>query len=621
MNSSPQDDFKDLYDRITWGAIAILVLLGMLVLRAWYLQIVEGETYRGLAETNRVRVVSVLPQRGLIFDRHGRLLVNNTPGFTAYVVPEDAPAPLDSLIERLALYLELPAEDIRDRITSQRTARPYTPIPIKNHLTLKEVALIEAHRLDLPGVKIEVEAQRNYPYGGWAAHLLGYVSEMSAAQRATPEFENLPLGIQVGQYGAEQAYDAILRGQPGEKGIEVDALGHERRVVSHTPPIQGDDLYLTIDADVQIAAEEALSGKAGVVVALDPTSGDIIAMTSHPDFDPNVLSAALTASRWAELLADPGRPLNNRAIQGQYPPGSTFKIVVAAAALERRAVTARSQLTCNGGKFFGNRVFRDWKAGGHGIVDLHRALVESCDVYFYEVGDQLGVDAIAEFSKEFGLGEVTGIALSSEKKGLIPSTEWKQATRHEPWYPGETLSVAIGQGYVSTTPLQLAMMIGTVATGGERHRPRYLREIRHRDGTVRIQEATAGERSTVSARTFALLREALKGVVVETHGTGAAARSSVTQIAGKTGTAQVASMPAGSRKARGNLEDHAWFVAFAPMDSPRIAVTVLVEHGGHGGAVAAPIAKRVIEAYLGPPPGAAPNPVEASDQRPGGAAG
>ncbi len=619
MSSSPQDDFKDLYDRITWGVLAILVLLGMLLLRAWYLQVVEGETYRGLSETNRVRVVSVLPQRGLIFDRHGRLLVNNTPGFTAYVVPEDAPVPIDSLIERLALYLELPAEDIRERIASQRSARPYTPIPIKNHLALKEVALIEAHRLDLPGVKIEVEAQRNYPYGAWAAHLLGYVSEVSAIQRSAAEFENLPLGMQVGQYGAELAYDTTLRGQPGEKGVEVDALGHERRVVNQVPPVQGDDVHLTIDAEVQLAAEDALQGKAGVVVALDPGTGELIAMVSHPDFDPNMLSGALTASRWAELLADPGRPLNNRAIQGQYPPGSTFKVVVAAAALERRAVTPHSQIACSGGKFFGNRVFRDWKAGGHGIVDLHRAMVESCDVYFYEVGGQLGVDAIAEFAQAFGLGEVTGIALSSEKKGLIPSTAWKLANRREPWYPGETLSVAIGQGYVSVTPLQMAMMIGTVATGGERHPPRYVREIRHRDGTVVIPEVRPTERVAVSPRTFAVLREALKGVVVEAHGTGAAARSSITQIAGKTGTAQVVGMAQGSRKSR--VEDHAWFVAFAPMDAPRIAVTVLVEHGGHGGSVAAPIAKRVIEAYLGGQPGASPSPVVVRDRRPAGAAG
>lgn len=623
MTSSPQDDFKDLYDRITWGALAILAVLGVLLLRTWYLQVVQGDTYRGLADTNRVRVVSVLPQRGLIFDRQGRLLVNNTPGFTAYVVPEDAPAPLDALIERLALYLGMPEEDVRARIAGQRIAKPFTPIPIKNHLTLKEVALIEAHRLDLPGVKIEVEAQRNYPYGAWAAHLLGYVSEVSSTQRATPEFENLPLGIQVGQYGAELAYDAALRGQPGEKGVEVDALGHERRVVSQVSPLQGDELHLTIDADVQLAAEEALQGKAGVVVALDPTTGEVIAMVSHPDFDPNMLSGALTSSRWAELLGDPGRPLNNRAIQGQYPPGSTFKIVVAAAALERRVVTPQTQTACKGGKFFGNRVFRDWKAGGHGIVDLHRALVESCDVYFYEVGDQLGVDAIAEFSRAFGLGDPTGIALASEKKGLIPSTEWKLAARREPWYPGETLSVSIGQGYVSATPLQLAMMIGTVATGGERHVPRYVREIRHRDGTVVVPDTAPAEHATVSRRTFAVLREALKGVVVEPHGTGSAARSTVTHIAGKTGTAQVVAMTPGSRKARvAHLDDHAWFVAFAPLDTPRIAVTVLVEHGGHGGSAAAPIAKRVIETYLGTDQGAPlPGSVLGADRRFVGAAG
>jgi penicillin-binding protein 2 len=600
MTSSPQDDFQDLYDRITWGVFAILLLMGLLLVRSWYLQIATGQVYRELADNNRVRVVSVLPQRGLIYDRRGRLLVNNTPGFTLYLVLEDAPQPLDFLIERLAPYIDLTEEEIRDRISTRRAGGPFTPIPIKSHLTLKEVALIESHRHEFPGVKIEVEAQRNYPHGAWAAHVLGYVSEVSATQRESEEYEDLPLGMQVGQYGAEQAYDAELRGQPGEKGVEVDALGHERRVVRQTPPTRGDDLTLTIDADVQRVAEEALKDKAGVVVALDPANGEVIAMVSHPDFDPNVLSVGLTSARWAELLADPGHLLNNRAIQGQYPPGSIFKIVVATAALERKAVTADWRTTCLGGKTFGNRRFRDWKASGHGIVDLHRAIVESCDVYFYEVGNELGVDAIAEFAKLYGLGEPTGIRLASEKKGIVPSTAWKLATRREPWYPGETLSVAIGQGYVNVTPLQMAAMIGTVATGGERHRPRYVRSIHLRDGSVVAPDPEPAEAPvSVSARTFALLRQALRGVVVEPHGTGGAAKSAVADLAGKTGTAQVVGMPQTGRVAGAKqIEDHAWFVAFAPLESPRIAVAVLVEHGGHGGSVAAPIAKQVIEAYL-----------------------
>jgi penicillin-binding protein 2 len=600
MTSSPQDDFQDLYDRITWGAVVILLLMGLLVIRAWYLQVVEGHTYRELADNNRVRIVSMLPQRGLMYDRRGRLLVNNMPGFTLYLVLEDAPKPLDPLIERLAPYLEMTEEDIRDRVKNRRVGGPFTPIPIKSHLSLKEVALIESHRPDFPGVKIEVEAQRNYPYGAWAAHLLGYVSEVSAVQRGSEEFATLPPGMQVGQYGAELAYDAVLRGQAGEKGVEVDAMGHERRVVRQTPPIQGDDVFLTIDADVQREAEEALRDKAGVIVAMDPTTGEVIALVSHPDFDPNVLSVGLTVSRWAELLADPGRPLNNRAIQGQYPPGSTFKIVVATAALERKAITPDWRTTCLGGKFFGNRRFRDWKAGGHGIIDLHRAIVESCDVYFYEVGNQIGVDAIAEFAEAYGLGEPTGIRLSSEKKGVIPSTRWKLAARHEPWYPGETLSVSIGQGYVNVTPLQMAMMIGTVAMGGERHRPRYVRSIRQRDGSMVDPEPESPlDPMHVSAQTFALLRQALRGAVVEPGGTAHSARSTMTEVAGKTGTAQVVGMPQGGRATPvKNFEDHAWFVAFAPVESPRIAVAVLVEHGGHGGSAAAPIAKRIIETYL-----------------------
>jgi len=356
---------------------------------------------------------------------------------------------------------------------------------------------------------------------------------------------------------------------------------------------------LTIDADVQQAAEEALGDQLGVIVALDPRSGEILAMVSHPAFDPNALSTGLSTSQWADLLADPGRPLNNRAIQGQYPPGSVFKIVVATAALERKAVSPEWRTPCLGGKFFGNRRFRDWKAGGHGMIDLHRAIVESCDVYFYEVGNQIGVDAIAEFAKAFGLGEQTGIRLPSEKKGTIPSTEWKLAARREPWYPGETLSVAIGQGYVNVTPLQMAAMMGTVATGGERHRPYYVRSIKRRSGEMVSPEQDAPEEPVhVSARTFAVLRQALHGVVVEPNGTGGKARSPMVEIAGKTGTAQVVAMPTAGPRTAKDVEDHAWFVAFAPVEEPRIAVAVLVEHGGHGGSAAAPLAKRVIETYL-----------------------
>lgn len=603
MTSSPQDGFQDLYDRITWAAVAILVFMGLLVGRSWYLQIAGGEVYRELSESNRVRAVSILPQRGLIYDRRGRLLVNNMPGFTLYVVLEDTPKPIAPLIERLAPYIGMSEEEIHERIAGRRATGSFTPIPIKSHLSLREVALIESHRLDFPGVKIEVEAQRNYPYGAWAAHLLGYVSEVSSAQRETGDFGELPPGMPVGQFGVELAYDAVLRGRPGEKGVEVDALGHERRVVRRTEPIRGDDLVLTIDAEVQRVAEEALTGKAGVVVALDPTNGKVIALASHPDFDPNLLAGGLTARQWAAVLGDPGRPLNNRAIQGQYPPGSIFKIVVATAALERKAVTPNSVVSCSGGMFFGNRRFRDWKASGHGIVDIHRALVESCDVYFYEVGNRIGVDAIAEFSKAYGLGAPTGVRLASEKKGLIPSTEWKLAARREPWYPGETLSVAIGQGYVSVTPLQMAMMIGTVATGGERHRPRYVEAIRRRDGSVVEPEPEAARAPLqISRETFAVLRRALRGVVVEPAGTGGQARSAVAEVAGKTGTAQVVGMPQSARPGSQRIEDHAWFVAFAPMEQPRIAVAVLVEHGGHGGSAAAPIAKRIIEMYLASEP-------------------
>jgi penicillin-binding protein 2 len=472
------------------------------------------------------------------------------------------------------------------------------PRKIKDRLSLREATLVESHRFELPGVMIQVESQRNYPAGVTAAHLLGYVGEISGDQLDRAESDDLHQGSIVGQYGVEKSFDRYLRGRAGEKSVEVDALGHEKRAAVVEKPRAGDDLYLTIDLRLQEVAERLLGAESGAIVALDPRSGDVVAMASRPGFDPNVLSRELTAKQWADIVQDEGRPLNNRATQGQYPPGSTFKIVMAAAALETNTVSPSSTVRCTGGYQFGNRLYHDWKADGHGFIELHRALVHSCDVYFYTVGQRMGIDTIATYATQFGLGKETGVELPSERVGIVPSTAWKQKAKGQVWLPGETISASIGQGYVTVTPLQMASLMGTVANKGVLFRPRLVRAVMDRT-TAQLQELPAVPKGKVDIKpdTLALIRNALAGVVTE--GTATRAKSALVSIAGKTGTAQTAALRTGPEKdIPKKLRDHAWFVAFAPVESPTIAVAVLAEHMGHGGSAAAPLAKELIEAYV-----------------------
>lgn len=590
-------ELGELQRRLVVLRIGLLLVVGLLAVRLWHLQIREGPYYRDLSENNRTRSVLLEPARGLIYDRHGVLLANNVPSFSLYVTLEDV-KDREGLIQKLADLLGLDPAMIKKKLAGRGSKM--LPRKIKDRLTLRDATVIESHRLDLPGVMIQVESQRNYPGGMAASHLLGYVGEISADQLEKPEFADLHQGSIVGQYGVEKSFDRHVRGQAGQKSVEVDALGHEKRTVVVDQPLAGNDLYLTIDIRLQKVAEGLLGEESGAIVALDPTSGDILAMASRPGFDPNVLSRELTAKQWVEIVQDEGRPLNNRATQGQYPPGSTFKVPMAVAALESNTMSPSSSVLCTGGYQFGKRVYHDWKATGHGYVDLHKALVHSCDVYFYTVGQRMGIDTMAEYAKEFGLGRETGVELPSERMGIVPSTAWKQKAKNEPWLPGETISAAIGQGYVTVTPLQMASMIGTVANNGVSFRPRLVQAIMDRT-TGNLQELPAVARGKAHAKpeTFRLVKEALADVVTE--GTATRAKSSIVTIGGKTGTAQTASLGKEKRAEKDipkKLRDHAWFVAFAPVDNPKIAVAVLAEHMGHGGSAAAPLAKEVIETYM-----------------------
>ena len=590
-----ESEFGDLHRRLFILRVGLLLVVVLLGLRLWHLQIYEGPYYRDLSENNRTRLVLLEPARGLVYDRHGVLLANNVPSFSLYVTLEDV-KDREVLIQQLTDLLGLDPTIVRKKMTTKGSK--LLPRKIKDRMTLRDATLVESHRLDMPGVMIQVESQRNYPGGVTAAHLLGYVGEISADQLEKPEFLDLHQGSIVGQYGVEKSYDRHMRGMAGQKSVEVDALGHEKKASVVERPQAGNDLYLTIDVRLQKVAEDLLGTEQGAIVALDPNTGDILAMASRPGFDPNVLSRELTAKQWVEIVQDEGRPLNNRASQGQYPPGSTFKIPMAVAALETKTMSPSSTVFCNGGYQFGKRLYHDWKASGHGYVDLHNALVHSCDVYFYTIGQRMGIDVMAEFGRDFGLGKATGVELPSERSGIMPSTAWKQKAKNEQWLPGETISAAIGQGYVTVTPLQMASLVGTVANDGVSYRPRLVQAVMDRM-SGNLQELPAVPRGKINAKpeTFRVIKEALADVV--TKGTATKAKSSLVTIGGKTGTAQVAALRTGPEEnIPKRFRDHAWFVAFAPVESPKIAVAVLAEHMGHGGAAAAPLAKEVIETYM-----------------------
>jgi penicillin-binding protein 2 len=437
---------------------------------------------------------------------------------------------------------------------------------------------------------IEAEVSREYPYGDLGSHLIGYLGKPGPTQLEDPGFRDVPPDMFVGQWGIEKLFDQSLRGIPGKRVIEVNALGRQLRMLQEIPPSKGNDITISIDLNLQQEAEKAFGDRAGALVAMKPDTGELLGMISKPSFDPNLFTRGMSHEQWMAITADRKNPMLNRALQSQYPPGSTFKIVTALAGLETGAINPDMKVDCRGGIRLGNRHFGCWRREGHGVVSLHRAIVESCDVYFYEVGRRLGIDRIYDYATRLGLGKKTGIELGEERQGLIPNTAWKKETRKLPWFPGETLNAAIGQGYVAVTPIQLAFLTGAVANNGTLYHP----------GLIKNQEPLVAGKLTANTENLEIIKKGLFGVVNEHSGTGWAAKSSLTTVCGKTGTAQVVGYRKGMSAQSERFRDHAWFVAFAPDENPEIALAVLVEHGGHGGAAAAPIAKIAIEAYMKP---------------------
>jgi len=577
-----------------WLLVAfVLVFFAAIVLRLWYLQVVKSDYYRQLSESNRVRLVTIRPPRGVIYDRTGIPIAVNMPSYTITFTPEDAKG-TPGVKERLAAILKVPVDELDRRLRSETYRNPYQPVRVKENAGFEEVSQVEAGKADLPGVMVQVELRRYYPYGEFASHLIGYIGKVTPDQLEKAEYKGLPPDFLIGQYGIEKAYDRYIRGESGKVGVEVDAMGRQLRTLYTVEPVAGDDLILPLDFKAQKAAEDALGDQPGAIVALDPNNGDVLAMASRPGFDPNIFPLGLTPAQWKYLALDEDHPLNNRALQGQFPPGSTFKLAMALAGLETGKTDVDKTQQCTGGWFFGNRRFACWQKKGHGTVALHKAIVESCDVYFYKLGNDLGIDNIAKYATYLGLGAVTGTGIQ-EKGGLIPSTAWKKAARHQPWFPGETISCSIGQGYVSVTPIQLARMAATISNGGTVYQPQVVRAIRNKDSGMMVFPTVVAGNAPVNKDNLKIIMDGMKGVVNEPGGTAGSAKSKEVTIGGKTGTAQVIGLGKGSGK---KYKDHAWFVAVAPMEDPKIAVCVLVEHGGHGGSVSAPIAKKVIEAYL-----------------------
>lgn len=596
-----QDGAPELRRRTTVLYILLVLVFGAIIARLFFLQIIEGERFTYLSENNRVRIKRIAGTRGVVLDRRGQLLVDSRPSFDLLFVAEDTEDP-EHTLRQLAGYLGRDEKELLAIFEENKKRAAFEEVVIGKDVDWPTVVAVEAHQLELPGITLRARPRRSYADGPVAAHVLGYLGEIGPRQLKVLKDEGYALGDEVGQYGLERRWEDFLRGQSGGQQVEVDALGRRVRVLHEVTDVPGYTVHLTLDRQLQETAFEALQGKEGTIVVLDVNKGDVLAMVSTPAFDPNIFARGIKSDEWQALIKDRLRPLNNRAIQGQYPPGSTFKVIMAIAGLEEGVLQPENRISDPGFYYFGNRAFRDWKKEGHGAVDLHKAIVESCDVYFYQAGQRIGIDRIAKWARAFGLGEKTGAALDDEKSGIVPDSEWKRKRFRQPWFPGETLSVAIGQGYLTVTPLQLANMMAAVANGGTLYRPRLVNKIESVDGsTVREYGPEKIRTIPVKAGTLERVRNGLADVVRGVGGTGGAARSKIVEIAGKTGTAQVVEMKGAYLKSEQLSyfsRDHAWFVSYAPVQNPQIAVVVLIEHGGHGGSAAAPMAKKVIEKYM-----------------------
>jgi penicillin-binding protein 2 len=581
----------DLINRVRILSAVVTGILVVIATGFWFVQLVQGSYYRELAENNRLRKLPIKAPRGLIFDRNGRLLVENIPSYALMIDRSRATHHLDRSLAFAAEVLNRPVEELQDVMDRYRGTPVFQPVLLAENLNLSEVSRLGVQGLEYPEFEVEVQHLRLYRHGAQTASPLGYLGEVTQEEVERIGGHYVP-GDLVGKKGIEQTYDAQLRGQDGERVVVVDSRGELLEEYGRKPAVPGKNLTLSIDLDLQQEAAHQLDGpeKVGAIIAMDPRNGEILAMVSSPSYNPNLFARRLQKDDWQALLDDPYHPLQNRVIQNTYSPGSTFKIVMATAGLTEHVVDEHSRAFCTGSAVFYGRPFRCWKKGGHGSVEAETAIKGSCDVYFYGVGQHLGIDRIAKYARLFGVGTPTGLDIHGEKKGLVPDMEWSLKTRKMPWYPGETISVAIGQGPILMTPLQMAVLTAMVANGGYRVTPHLVKEA----------QVPPPERVPFDAAALKIVRQGMWDVVNSPSGTAYAAHVPGADVAGKTGTVQVIAQ---AQRTKANAlpfkwRDHAWFTSFAPVDDPKIVVVVFAEHGGSGAHVAAPIAQAIHAKYF-----------------------
>ena len=581
------------------------LMLAALVVRLSYLQVVSHEHFRTLSEDNRVKLEPIPPNRGLIYDRNGILLAENLPSFRLEIVPEQVDD-MEATLAELGKLVEIRDFD-RERFDKlRRRMSRFDGVPLRFHLSENEVASFAVNRHRFPGVDIQAGLARHYPLGNHAAHAVGYVGRINEDELQVIDTADYRGTTHIGKVGVEKTYEDTLHGSVGYQQVETNAQGRTLRVLSRAAPQPGSSLYLSLDARLQEAAEKAFTEFNGSAVAIDPRNGEVLALVSLPSYDPNPFVNGIDTADYKALNDDPDQPLFNRALRGQYPPGSTIKPFVALAGLENGITHAHSKTYCPGFYMLpGNdRKYRDWKRYGHGMVDLNDAIAQSCDVYFYDLARSMGIDRMHDFLAQFGLGDKTGIDIVGELPGLLPSSAWKRAARKEPWFPGETLISGIGQGFNLTTPLQLAVATATLATYGEFRQPQVVHAIRTPDGILSPVPAKPPRMIPIIERQH--WTQAIDAMINVVHGQrGTARRISEGidyKIAGKTGTAQVFGLKQeeeyDAEAIEKKLRDHALFIAFAPADAPRIAVAVIVENGGSGGAIGSPIARAILDRYF-----------------------
>ena len=610
---SPRVQLKDDYlesrlirRRLVLSAVFIFALIALVLGRLYVLQIVDHDHFNTLSDSNRVRIKALPPTRGLIFDRQGVVMANNLPSYRLEIVREQV-EDIDATLQQLQRYIDISEQDLKRFTQASKRRRPFESIPLKLNLNDDEVARLAVNLHQFDGVEINARLTRHYPQGEHAVHALGYVGRIDVDDLNRVDEVNYAGTSHIGKLGLEKYYESELHGRVGVQQVEVNAKGRTLRVLSETPPVQGNNLYLTIDSKLQKVAEEAFGDSSGSVVAIDPNNGEILALVSMPVFDPNLFVNGISFDRYSELRDSPDRPLFNRALSGQYPPGSTTKPFYGLAGLELSVIGQSTKKFCGGYYLLPNeeRRYRDWKKEGHGLVDMKSAITQSCDVYFYDLAYHTGIDKMSAFMAEFGFGEKTQVDSTGERPGIMPSREWKRKAQGVVWFPGETLITGIGQGAMLVTPLQLTNSTAAFANKGKRFRPHLVRAIdsRQTDFVREMNSEVVGEYEIKREQNWQHIHKSMINVVHGLRGTAYRIRQGLEyNVAGKTGTAQVFGIAQDDEydeeTVSKRLRDHALFISYAPAEAPRIAVAVIVENGGHGSSVAAPIARKVMDAYL-----------------------